>query len=186
MFLLRIRPLYLFLLMMLPAISAAILQQAPSFTSENVLRMQILGVNLSTFFAVVITSWIITLTVVLAPGKTSRALIIAGICGATVFRAWQDSWAIDELHMSGKIPAVEDLELLSPLFILHALSSVMMLLTLTLLSVWLVRKEKSANIKSNPLWLTIIQFLFFPIGLFWIHKRVLAICPPDEMKTNAE
>lgn len=175
MFLLRLRPLHLFLLLMLPVLLSGILQQAPYFAAENALRLQIISVNLSTIFACIFVAWIITLTVALAPGMASRLIISITLIAGMGFRALQDSWMIDELNANGRLIDVEDLEILSPIFIIHAFLSLFMLLTLAMLSVWLVRKEKNAGIHTQPLWLTVIQFLIFPVGLFWIQKRVQAV-----------
>lgn len=170
---------------MLPVLASAILKEAPSFAGENALRLQILSVNLSTLFACIFVGWIITLTVALAPGSTSRWLIITGMAGGLAFRALQDSWTIDELNITGRELAVENLEILSPLFILHALVSLIMLVTLVMLAVWLVRKEKAENIAPQPLWFTIIQLLAFPIGLFWIQKRAQAVSFEDRSESEA-
>lgn len=184
MFLIRLRPLYLFLLMMVPMVLSAILAEAPAFATTNALRLQVVSVNLSTFFAVVFVSWIATLTYTLSPGKNSRWLIIVLLAAGTAFRAWQDSLMIDELYAYGRIMPLENLEILSPLFILHALVSLVVLATLMLLSIWIVRKEKASGINSRPLWLTIVQFFVFPIGLFWIQKRMQTVFP--ENNTGSE
>lgn len=180
MFLLRLRPLFLFLLLMLPVAASALLKSLATAGTANALRQQVIAVNLSSLFAILFVAWIITLVFALAPGAGSRWTIAAGMALGMAFRTWQDSWTIDELYASGHELSVEDLDPLSPYFILHAAVSLFMLATLALLARWLVRKEKSAGIAGQPFWLTFVQLLVFPVGLFWIQKRARQFLPEKQ------
>jgi hypothetical protein len=175
MFLLRLRPYQLFLLLIIPMLTAMLLQRAELFTAVNVVRLKVIGVNLSTIFAVLFTAWIGTLVWALAPSMVTRSMLIAGLSLSMAFRAWQDSWAIDELYATGKLPDTSHVEMLSPLFVLHALISLFMLYLLVMLAMWLVREEKAVRGTAPSFWGTLLQFLVFPIGLFWIQKRAQAV-----------
>lgn len=175
MFLLRLKPFSIFLLLIIPMLAGGIFQAAPYFTSVNTIRLQIIGVNISTIFAVLFTAWMATLTWAIAPGMTRRSFLIAGLSLSMAFRAWQDSWSIDALLLTGKMPAIEDVPLFSPLFVLHALVSLFILYLLVMLAVWLVRREKAIGIQPQSLGITILQFMVFPVGLFWTHKRARAL-----------
>jgi hypothetical protein len=171
MFLLRIRPLYLFLLFMIPAIAGGILQQAPEWTSTNVIRLQVFGINCSTIFALTFVVWLIALTYAVAPSLTMRYFVVGWLALGAVFRGWQDSWTIDWLYLTNKLPGFEEVNSYPPLFWLHIAISVLMIVTLVLLSIWIVRKEKAAGIKSSFA-ITLLEFIAFPVGLWFIQPRV--------------
>jgi hypothetical protein len=179
MFLLRFRSLHIFLALMIPMLLGALLQNAPMWTSENLVRLQVTGINCSTFFALVFVLWIGTLVYKLAPRENVRWTILAGLALGVAFRAWQDSWAIDWVYMTGQQPAVEEIDPTSPLFILHALVSLFMLFTFVLIARWLVIREKMAGINRTPFWLTLVQLLAFPVGLWWIHPRAKRLFGPS-------
>jgi TctA family transporter len=175
MFLLRISPITLFLLLFIPLVAGLILLQSPEFAPEKAVRLQALGVNLGTAFAVVFAAWIASLIYFLAPSTGSKFTWILLLGLGLLFRAWEDGWKIENLYFNGKIPNESDIEINSPLFILHLLVSVMMVVVLILIAVWLTRKEKEMGKETKPLWQTVLLFLGFPIGLFFIQKRVKAV-----------
>jgi ABC-type uncharacterized transport system permease subunit len=175
MFLLRLKPILLFLLLMIPMIAGAILQQATAFHTEHPLRVMAMGINLSSIFAILFCAWIATITWVVTPGQNLRLLLLVLLGLGMAFRLWQDSWNIQSVYMQGKMLSVEDFPVTSPLFVLHALVSVYMLTLFVLLARWLVRKEIASGKTASSTGITILQFLVFPVGLFWLQKRLRSL-----------
>jgi hypothetical protein len=172
MFLLRIRPGYLFLLLMLPMLLAGVLQQAPLFASTHIVRWQAIGVNLSTMFAFLFTVWLVLLVWLLAPGQWTKLIFILLLATAILIRGWQDGILIEGLYLTGKLVGKEQFDPNSVFFIVHLIATIIVLITFVFLSFSLVKKEKQNDLKTNSVGITFLQFLVFPIGLFFIQKRI--------------
>jgi hypothetical protein len=175
MFFARIRPVWLFLLFFVPVAASGLLAFFAENNPVNHYRFLVLSLNLSTFFAMAFVCWIATLVYVLAPSFYSKLLVFAGLALSVLFRFWQDNFNMGALHANGKIPTLEDIPLNSPIFILHALVSLIMLVLLVFLPLWLLKKEKLSGAEKESTFKTILWFFVFPIGIFFIQPRVQKI-----------
>jgi hypothetical protein len=175
MFFARLRPAWLFLLMFLPVIISAILILLADHYPQKHLRFLIMSQNLSTFFAMVFVCWIATLVLVLAPSFRSKFLIFAGLVIGILFRFWQDSFIMEALNVTGKIPDIEFISFDSPVFVMHILVSLFMIAVLILLPNWLLKKEKALGFEERSKGKTILWFFAFPVGIWFIQPRVRKI-----------
>jgi hypothetical protein len=175
MFFARIRPVWLFLLFFVPVAASGLLAFFAENNPVNHYRFLVLSLNLSTFFAMAFVCWIATLVYVLAPSFYSKLLVFAGLALSVLFRFWQDNFNMGALHANGKIPTLEGIPLNSPIFILHALVSLIMLVLLVFLPLWLLKKEKLSGAEKESTFKTILWFFVFPIGIFFIQPRVQKI-----------
>ncbi|HEU4717531.1 MAG TPA: hypothetical protein VFU15_06850 [Bacteroidia bacterium] len=171
MFLLRLRPVVMLLLIVLPLAAGAVLQAAADLAGKNT-QLQLASTALSFVFAMIFCAWIAALTWKLARGTLRRLVLLFLLLCGVVFRAWQDCWSVNKFLATGKMPSVEEIDPLSAIFILHALVSLFVVYLLVWLSVSLVKKEKSSGISSSPLWQTLLSFFVFPVGVFFIQRRI--------------
>jgi hypothetical protein len=168
----RIRPLWLFLLLFLPALTSGILAALADHFPLRHYRFLVLSLNLSTFFAMIFVCWIATLVYLLAPRFRSKFLVFAGLGIGVLFRLWQDSFLMGALNASGQIPSIEFISLDSPVFVMHVIVSLFMIGVLILLPLWLLKKEKALGIEPESKGKTILWFFIFPIGIWFIQPRV--------------
>lgn len=175
MFFARIRPIWLFILFFLPVIASSVLVVLAGYFPQRHYRFLILSLNLSTFFAMAFVCWIATLVYVLAPSFYSKLLVFSGLTLSVLFRFWQDNFNMDALRVNGKIPTLEDIPVNSPVFILHALVSLVMIIVLVFLPLWLLKKEKLNGSEKKSTFKTILWFFVFPVGIFFIQPRIQKI-----------
>lgn len=176
----RIHPALLLLLMLVPAITSAVLEQLAAHNEEKHLRFLVLSVNLSTLFAMIFVCWIATLVYVLAPKFRSKFLAFFGLGIAVLFRLWQDNFTLDAVNIIGEIPKLAFISLESPVFVMHVLSSLFMIALLILLGSWLVKKEISLGLPSDSKGKTILWFIIFPVGMWFIQPRMRKIIDARE------
>jgi hypothetical protein len=171
----RIRPIWLFLLLFIPIIASGILSELAVHAGLKHYRFLVLSLNLSTIFAMIFVCWIATLVYVLAPRFRSRFLVFFGLGISVLFRLWQDNFVMAALNESGQIPTIESISLDSPVFVMHVIVSLFMIMTLFLLSFWLLKKEKLLGFAAESKAKTILWFFAFPIGIFFIQPRMRKI-----------
>lgn len=180
----RIRPIFLSLLMFLPIIASGLLVVLAEHNKAKHLRMLVLSTNLSTFFAMVFVCWIATLVYVLAPSFRSKFFAFAGLTIGVLFRLFEDSITLDVLNVTGQIPILSFVSLDSPIFVMHVLVSLFMISLLVFLARWLIRKEKSLGFEEESKIKTILWFIIFPVGIWFIQPRMRKIL--DEEKPVIE
>lgn len=171
----RLRAPLLLLLLLAPAIASAVFEQMAAHNDAKHTRFLILSVNLSSVFAIIFVCWIATLVYVLAPSFRAKFLALFGLGIAVLFRLWQDNFTLDVVNTAGVIPKLAYISLDSPVFVMHVLSSVFMLALLVLLGLWLVKKENALALPPQSKGKSILSFLVFPVGLFFIQPRMRKI-----------
>jgi hypothetical protein len=176
----RIHPALLLLLMLVPAIASATLEHLAAQNAEKHLRFLVMSINLSTFFAMIFVCWIATLVYVLAPRFRSKFLAFFGLGIAVLFRLWQDNFTLDAVNVIGEIPKLSFISLESPVFVMHVLSSLVMIAILILLGSWLVKKEKALGLATDSTGKTILWFIIFPVGMWFIQPRMRKILDARE------
>ncbi len=175
MFFARVRPVWLFFLMFLPLIASIIFGQLAEQNEVKHIRYLVLSINLSTFFAMIFVCWMATLVYVLAPSFRGKFLLLFGLAISVLFRLWQDNFTLDVVNITGQIPQLAFISLDSPIFVMHVLVSVFIISLLVLLGNWLVRKEKELGLAPESKGKTIIWFILFPIGMWFIQPRMRKI-----------
>lgn len=184
MFFARIHPIWLLLLMLLPATGSVILEQLAAHNEQKQVRFLVMSVNLATFCAMIFVCWISTLVYVLAPSFRSKFLVFLGIAVSVLFRLWQDNFTLDVINITGKIPRLAFISLDSPVFVINILVSVFLIALLILLAKWLIKKEKELGLASESKVKTILWFIIFPAGMFFIQPRMRKIL--DEVEARVE
>lgn len=180
MFFARIRAPFLLLIMLAPAITGAILEQLAAHNDAKHIRFLTLSVNLSSVFAMIFVCWIATLVYVLAPTFRAKFLAFFGLGVAVLFRLWQDNFTLDAINRIGAIPKLAFISLDSPVFVMHVLSSVFMIALLILLGLWLVKKEETLGLSSASKGKSILSFIVFPAGMFFIQPRMRKLLDENE------
>jgi hypothetical protein len=162
-------------LMFLPAGASFLLANLAEQYPERHLRFLTLSLNLSTFFAMIFVCWMATLVYILAPGFRSRFFIYIGLAVGVLFRIWQDSFLMEGLNVTGRVPDIESISLDSPVFVMHAIVSLFILSLLIMLPLWLLKKEKTFGLPEEAKGKTILWFFIFPVGIFFIQPRMKAL-----------
>ncbi len=175
MFFARIRPAWLFLLMLLPVLASVIFGQLAEHNDVKHIRYLVLSINLSTFFAMIFVCWVATLVYVLAPSFRSKFLLLFGVAISVLFRLWQDNFTLDVVNITGHIPRLAFISLYSPVFVMHVLVSVFIIFLLIMLGSWLVKKEKELGLAQASKVKTMLWFIIFPIGMWFIQPRMRKI-----------
>ncbi|MDQ3109101.1 MAG: hypothetical protein M3R17_04325 [Bacteroidota bacterium] len=176
----RLRPTWLLLLMLLPAVASAIFGEMAEHNASKHTRLLVMSVNLSTFFAMIFVCWIATLAYVLAPTFRSKFLVLFGLGVSVLFRLWQDDITLAFVNSTGKIPELAFISVDSPVFIMHVLVSLFMIALLILLSFWLLKKEVTSGILPQSKAKTILSFFVFPVGMFFIQPRMRKILDAEK------
>ncbi|CAN5227223.1 hypothetical protein BH09BAC5_BH09BAC5_01360 [soil metagenome] len=171
----RIKAIWLFLIFFVPIIISVALTMSADFYPAKHLRFLTISLNLSTVFAILFVAWILTLVFILAPSFRSRFLVFFGMAISVLFRMWQDSFTLEALNVTGKLPKLEFISIDSPVFVMHVLVSLFMIYVLVLLSIWLIKKEISLGLTTDSKAKTILSFIVFPIGIFFIQPRMRKI-----------
>jgi hypothetical protein len=180
MFFARLRASFLLLLLLTPAIASAVFEQLAAHNDAKHIRFLILSVNLSSVFAIIFVCWIATLVYVLAPSFRAKFLAIFGLGIAVLFRLWQDNFTLDAVNRIGAIPKLAFISLDSPVFVMHVIASLIMIALLILLGLWLVKKETALGLSSASKGKTILSFIVFPVGMFFIQPRMRKILDEND------
>jgi hypothetical protein len=112
---------------------------------------------------------------VLAPTFRSKFLAFAGLTISVLFRFWEDSFSMEALNATGRVPKLAYISLDSPVFVMHVLVSLFMIVLLVFLPLWLLKKEKSLGFAEESKGKTILWFFIFPVGMWFIQPRMRKI-----------
>ncbi|MEO5644360.1 MAG: hypothetical protein ABIQ40_01825 [Bacteroidia bacterium] len=175
MFFARIRAPWLLLLFLIPIIASVVFAQLAAYNEAKHLRFLILSVNLSTVFAMLFVCWIATLSYILAPRFRSKLFALVGLGLSVLFRLWQDNFTLDVVSVTGAIPQLEFISVDSPVFVMHVIVSLFMITLLVQLALWLLKKEKELGLDTTSKGKTILWFIVFPVGMWFIQPRMRKI-----------